>query len=170
MRLAADSFLILYFTTLIWIGLLDFMVKIVTRIIPDGTETQADLAKPRYLDKNVLTQPAAALRLVAQEVLHCSRMVQDMLTRVREAILPGDTHALQEVRDHGSALNSLHIEIDEYLAEMFSSGVLTKQQSTQTARLMYVLSDIDRMGDLSVEMADALFEKSDKNILTPRKL
>ncbi len=85
-----------------------------------------------------------------------------MLTRVREAILPGDTRALQEVRDHGIALNSLHIEIDEYLAEMFSSGVLTEQQSTQTARLMYVLSDIDRMGDLSVEMAEALFEKSDK--------
>ncbi len=61
--------------TLIWIGLLGFMVKVVTRIIPDGAENQTDLAKPRYLDKNVLTQPAAALRLVAQEVLHCSRMV-----------------------------------------------------------------------------------------------
>ncbi|MCD8132202.1 MAG: Na/Pi cotransporter family protein [Lachnospiraceae bacterium] len=148
--------------TVIWIGLLGLMVRIVTKLIPDGTEAQIDLAKPRYLDKNVLTQPAAALRLVAQEVLHCSRMVQDMLTRVREAILPGDAHALQEVRDHGSVLNSLHVEIDEYLAEMLSSGVLTEQQSTQTARLMYVLSDIDRMGDLSAEMADALLEQSGK--------
>ncbi|MCD8380122.1 MAG: Na/Pi symporter, partial [Lachnospiraceae bacterium] len=148
--------------TLIWIGLLGVMVKIVTKLIPDGAETQLDLAKPRYLDKNVLNQPAAALRLVAQEVLNCSRMVQDMLTRVRGAVLPGDAQTLSEIRDHGDALNSLHIEIDEYLAELFFSGVLTEQQATQTARLMYVLSDIERMGDLSVEMADALLERGDK--------
>ncbi|MCC8163731.1 MAG: Na/Pi cotransporter family protein [Lachnospiraceae bacterium] len=148
--------------TLIWIGLLGLMVKLVTRIIPDGTEAQADLARPRYLDKNVLNQPAAALRLVAQEVLHCSQMVQEMLTQVRQAIQPEDVHALQVVRDQGSALNTLHIEIDEYLADLFSSGVLTEQQATQTARLMYVLSDIERMGDLSAEMADALLERTGK--------
>ncbi|MCC8060063.1 MAG: Na/Pi cotransporter family protein [Clostridiales bacterium] len=144
--------------TLIWIGLLGLMVKIVTKLIPDGKESRSDLAVPRYLDKNVLAQPAAALRLVAQEVLHCSEMVQKMLDDVIRMVRQKNTDRLPDVREYGNALNSLHIDVDEYLAELFSSGVLTEQQAAQTARLMYVLSDVERMGDMSVEMAEAFLE------------
>lgn len=144
--------------TLIWIGLLGLMVKIVTKLIPDGKESRSDLAVPRYLDKNVLAQPAAALRLVAQEVLHCSEMVQEMLDDVIRMVRQKNTDRLPAVREYGNALNSLHIDVEEYLAELFSSGVLTEQQAAQTARLMYVLSDVERMGDMSVEMAEAFLE------------
>lgn len=144
--------------TLIWIGLLGLMVKIVTKLIPDGKESRSDLAVPRYLDKNVLAQPAAALRLVAQEVLHCSEMVQEMLDDVIRMVRQKNTDRLPAVREYGNALNSLHIDVEEYLAELFSSGVLTEQQVAQTARLMYVLSDVERMGDMSVEMAEAFLE------------
>lgn len=144
--------------TLIWIGLLGLMVKIVTKLIPDGKESRSDLAVPRYLDKNVLAQPAAALRLVAQEVLHCSEMVQEMLDDVIRMVRQKNTDRLPAVREYGNALNSLHIDVEEYLAELFSSGVLTEQQAAQTARLMYVLSNVERMGDMSVEMAEAFLE------------
>lgn len=144
--------------TLIWISLLGLMVKIVTKLIPDGKESRSDLAVPRYLDKNVLAQPAAALRLVAQEVLHCSEMVQEMLDDVIRMVRQKNTDRLPAVREYGNALNSLHIDVEEYLAELFSSGVLTEQQAAQTARLMYVLSNVERMGDMSVEMAEAFLE------------
>ena len=162
-RQIANAHTIFNFTmTLLWIGLLGVMVKLVMKIIPDGKNESEDLSKPRYLDKNMLTQPAAALRLVAQEVLHSSEIVQGMLSDVTGAVQSGNRAVLEEVKARGDAVRSLYMSIDEYLAELFSSGVLTEQQSTQTARLMYVLSDVGRMGELSVEMADVLLEKIEK--------
>ncbi len=148
--------------TIIWIFLLGVMVKIVTKLIPDGKEGLADLSKPCYLDKNILTQPAAALRLVAQEVLHCSEMVKTMLLDVKEAVGSGSTDLLQEVKTYGEALDSLHVEIHEYLAELFSAGVPTEQQASQTAQLLYVLSDVERMGGLAVELGDSLQARKEK--------
>ena len=58
--------------TLIWIPLIWLLVKIVTKIIPDGKETNMDASKPIYLDYNLISQPVAALKLVAKETIHCS--------------------------------------------------------------------------------------------------
>ncbi|MCD8010054.1 MAG: Na/Pi cotransporter family protein [Lachnospiraceae bacterium] len=148
--------------TVIWIGLLGWMVKIVTRLIPDRGEELVTLAKPRYLDRNVLNQPAAALRLVAQEVIHCSGMVRTMLREVNESVQDGTVLALKEARQYGEALEMLHTEIDDYLAELFSAGVLTEQQAAQTAHLLYVLGDVERMGSLTVEMADYMEERKSR--------
>ncbi|MCD8103844.1 MAG: Na/Pi cotransporter family protein [Lachnospiraceae bacterium] len=149
--------------TVLWIPLLGVMVKLVMIIIPDGKRKEADPAKTIYLDKNVLSQPAAALKLVAKETLHCGDVVRTMLRDVHGTVKSGDTQILAKVREYGLAVESLQGEINEYLADLFSSGALTEQQATQTAKLMYVLSDVERMGNLSVEMADTIQEKLDKN-------
>ena len=39
---------------------------------------------------------------------------------------------------------------------------MTEQQAAQTASLMCVLSDVERMGTLSVEMAECMLERSDR--------
>lgn len=162
-RQIANAHTIFNFTMMIiWIGLLGVMVKIVTTIIPDENKGEEDTLQTLYLDRNVIAQPAAALRLVAQEVLHCSDIVKTILFDLTEVVKSDDTVVLQKIRDYGMAVKSLHVEIDDYLAEMFSAGVLTEQQATQTARLMYVLSDIEHIGTISTEMADSIQEKIDK--------
>ncbi len=144
--------------TLIWIGLLDFMVKLVMKIIPDGKVEKFNPSQPVYLDRNVIAQPAAALRLVAQEVLRCAEMVKSMLLDVTGTLGKEEIQVLENVKENGGALDALQTEINDYLSELFSSGALTEQQAAQTARLLCVLSDVERMGDLSAEMADAIRE------------
>ena len=60
-------------------------------------------------------------------------------------------------------IRSRHLadRITEYLALLFSSGTMTEQQASQTASLMYVLSDVERIGTLSVEIAGCIQEKAD---------
>ncbi len=148
--------------TLIWIGLLGVMVKIVMKIIPDGKHELDNPSKPRFLDKNVISQPAAALQLVAKEILNYSDIVKDMFTDVIGAVKNTNVPSVRRVKECGESLGMLNAEINEYLAELFSAGVLTEMQATQTAKLMYVLADVERMGSLSAEMADSLLERSDK--------
>ncbi|MCD8241495.1 MAG: Na/Pi symporter, partial [Lachnospiraceae bacterium] len=127
--------------TLIWIGLLGFMVKLVMKIIPDGKAEKFNPSRPIYLDRNVIAQPAAALRLVAKEVLRCADMVKGMLLDVNGALGSGEIQVLENVKENGGALDALQTEINDYLSELFSSGSLTEQQAAQTARLLCVLSD-----------------------------
>ncbi len=148
--------------TIIWVCLLNLLVKIVMKIIPDGKADEADLATPVYLDKNVIHQPAAALRLVAQEVLRCSDMVKAMLHDVGTMIQERDMQVLKNIRKYGEAVVAVDGEINDYTAELFSSGTLTEQQATQTARLLCVLSDVTRMGNLSADMADVIEESAER--------
>ena len=65
--------------TLIWVCLIGVMVKIVMFLIPDGKKTESDPFETLYLDENVKNQPAAALQLVAKEILHLSDQVKKVL-------------------------------------------------------------------------------------------
>lgn len=148
--------------TLIWIGLLGIMVKIVTKLIPDNKNELDNPAKPRYLDRNVISQPAAALQLVAKETLNYGELVKNMLADVIGAVKSDKASSIRKITEYGEALGGLNSEINDYLAELFSAGVLTEKQATQTAKLMYVLADVERMGSLSVELSNHLLEKIDK--------
>ncbi len=147
--------------TLIWIFLLGFMVKLVTRLIPDGKEVSQDISKPVYLDHNVINQPAAALRLSAQEVLRCSDIVEQMLVDVRNLIDSEDIPTINQIRDTDAALISLDSQVEDYMAELFSSGALTELQASHTARLLYVMTDLERMGGLVNEMAESVRRKTE---------
>lgn len=148
--------------TLIWVPLIWLMVKLVMRIIPDGRKTQYSLSEPLYLDDKLMGQPAAALQLVAKEVLHCSEIVKDMIHETKEALENNEKKMIEEVHQKLDAVKSLNARITQYLTDLFASGSLNEEQAAQSAGIMYVLSDIDRMGVLCGDVAIGIREKMEK--------
>lgn len=148
--------------TLVWVPLIWLMVKIVMRIIPDGRKEQYSLSEPLYLDEKLLGQPTAALQLVAKEVLHCSEIVRDMIRQTREALKNEEKKEIEDVHCKLDAVKSLHARITQYLTNLFASGSLNEEQASQSAGIMYVLSDVDRMGILCGEVAGGIKEKMEK--------
>lgn len=148
--------------TLVWVPLIWLMVKIVMRIIPDGRKEQYSLSEPLYLDEKLLGQPTAALQLVAKEVLHCSEIVRDMIRQTREALKNEEKKEIEDVHCKLDAVKSLHARITQYLTDLFASGSLNEGQASQSAGIMYVLSDVDRMGILCGEVAGGIKEKMEK--------
>ncbi len=148
--------------TLVWVPLIWLMVKIVMRIIPDGRKEQYSLSEPLYLDEKLLGQPTAALQLVAKEVLHCSEIVRDMIRQTREALKNEEKKEIEDVHCKLDAVKSLHARITQYLTDLFASGSLNEEQASQSAGIMYVLSDVDRMGILCGEVAGGIKEKMEK--------
>lgn len=145
--------------TLIWVCLINVMVKIVMTLIPDGKAVAVDPAKPLYLDEKMTNQPTAALQLVAKEILHISDIVKDAVSNTIELVKTEDISQLGGLLEKGKNIKSLTDKTTEYLALLFSSGTMTEQQAAQTASLMYILSDVERMGSLSVEIAKCIREK-----------
>lgn len=148
--------------TIVWTLLLGVMVKLVMKLIPSGKSKALNPAEPIYLDYNITNQPAAALQLVAKEVLHCSKVVKEMIQNVGAAAKSEDKTVLTGVQEKAEIVSNLSEKITDYLAELFSGGVLTEDQATQTARIMYVLSDIERIAGLCKDIADSIMDKINK--------
>ena len=145
--------------TVVWVCLLGLMVKIVMRLIPDVKEAKVNPLQPAFLDKKVIGQPTAALKLVAKEVLHCSEMVKNMLKDLAGLSKSEDPALVGKIKEQGQTLHSLMEAINDYLAELFSAGVLTELQATQTAKLMHVCGDVERMGELAADLTDVIAGK-----------
>ena len=147
--------------TLIWVCLINVMVKIVMTLIPDGKAVDMNPAKPVFLDDKIISQPAAALQLVAKEILRVSEMVKVVVADTITIVKTEDMNEQEPLQEKGVQIKKLTDQITEYLASLFSAGTMTEQQAAQTASLMYILSDVERMGTLSVEVAKCVREKVD---------
>ena len=73
--------------TLIWIPLIPVMVKIVMKLVPEKTSvTEIAMGQPMYLDTKLISQPVAAMQLVAKETLRCADIVEEMFVNLHECI------------------------------------------------------------------------------------
>ena len=63
---------------------------------------------------------------------------------------------LKEIIEDAETIHSLSDKINDYLTLMFSEGVMTEHQANESARLMYILCDIDRIGQLCKEITEQI--------------
>lgn len=91
-------------------------------------------------------------------------MVKEAVKDTISIVKTEETSRMNALTEKGHQIKTLADRITEYLALLFSSGTMTEQQASQTASLMYVLSDVERIGTLSVEIAGCIQERQIINI------
>lgn len=132
--------------TLIWLPLLPVMVKIVMFIVRDDKEVSIeDYKEKSFLDKNVISQPIAAMYLVSQEIRRAGRLVSEMIGNMKATVMNNDSKALAELEKNAKLVTEIDENTVSYISGMFSNGSLTEEQSSTTAGLLYVLNDIARV-------------------------
>ena len=143
--------------TLIWIPLIPVMVKIVMKLVPEkNSVTEIAMGQPMYLDTKLISQPVAAMQLVAKETLRCADIVEEMFVNLHECIDKNGKNIENELEESAQTLQKLYVSINDYLASMYSEGVLTEEQASQSAGVLYVLCDIDRIGILLNEIVNTI--------------
>lgn len=139
--------------TLIWIPLIPLMVKIVMKLVPEKGDEVRTGDEPRYLDNKMITKLAAALQLVAKEVMYCAKLVDQMLEKMQEGKLTKNAEEdIQAIDRDANLLQKLYTSINDYFSSMYSGGVLTEEQASQSAGMQYILCDIERIGQLTREI------------------
>ena len=132
--------------TLIWLPLLPVMVKIVMFIVRDDKEVSIeDYKEKSFLDKNVISQPIAAMYLVSQEIRRAGRLVSEMIGNMKATVMNNDSKALAGLEKNAKLVTEIDENTVSYISGMFSNGSLTEEQSSTTAGLLYVLNDIARV-------------------------
>lgn len=146
--------------TLIWLPLLPVMVKIVMFIVRDDKEVSIeDYKEKSFLDKNVISQPIAAMYLVSQEIRRAGRLVSEMIGNMKATVMNNDSKALAELEKNAKLVTEIDENTVSYISGMFSNGSLTEEQSSTTAGLLYVLNDIARVSKRCVDASPVIRAK-----------
>lgn len=151
--------------TLIWLPLIPVLVKIVTNIVTDKKEKYIlDAKATKYLDEKLINQPAVALHLVANEVIRCEEIVEEMLGKVCDFSGKSEDALATDIKKDMGILEKLYTSISEYINEMYAQGVMTEDQAGESTRLMYLLCDTYRIGKLCDEITDTVASGFEKEI------
>ena len=146
--------------TLVWLPLIPLMVKIVTTIIRGRDKNTGVVYEPKYLDNKLIAQPAAALQLVAKEVMYCAKLVDEMIGKLQYRNGKIDKENAELVEEKAKILQKLYASVNDCFASLYSGGVLTEEQASQSAGMQYILCDIDRIGQLTREIMETVAKQN----------
>ena len=118
------------------------------------------LENPNYLDNKLIAQPAAALQLVAKEVMYCAKIVDEMIGKLQSGNGKIDKENAGIVEEKAKILQKLYASINDYFAALYSGGVLTEEQASQSAGMQSILCDIDRIGQLTREIMETVAKQN----------
>jgi len=133
--------------TLIFLGFTGQFARLVEWMVPDRPVEELVIARPKYLDKELLETPSLALDRVRLEIGHMGSRVKEMLQRIMPAILAGDRSVLREVAMIDDEVDILHGYIVTYLGDV-SQKKLTEEQTRDLVNLMSAVNELENIGDI----------------------
>lgn len=121
-----------------------FLVKAAEKLVP-GT-VDAEMEATIYLDSRILETPSIALGQATKEVLRMGELVSENL-KLAEKVLANEYYdGIEEVLEKEQLINKVEREITEYLVRL-SNEALSDEQHNEVNTLLYIINDIERVGD-----------------------
>lgn len=139
--------------TIIWLPLIWLMVKIVMKIVPGKDENENREDTPAFIDTKVVSQPVFAMHLIRKEIIHMVETVSGIVEKTKEAFVNHDEEIMKEVARSSENLEKVRDESAKYISGLMSSGIFTEEQTRQTAGYLYIMNEMERMGDCNVSIA-----------------
>jgi phosphate:Na+ symporter len=133
--------------TFIFIGFAGQFARLVEWLVPDKPIEEVILAKPKYLDEELLETPSLALSRVRLEIGHLGKRVNAMLEEIMPAVLSGNRVELRRVATIDDYIDALHGQIVTYLGRI-SQKSLSEGQTRELLGLMDAVNDLENIGDI----------------------
>lgn len=133
-------------TAVIFIGLLDTMSRLLTRLLPDRVQ-ETDPARPRYLDETALETPSLALADAARETLRMGDLVEVMLRKVMAAMMTGDRSLVDQVSKTDNVVDSLDEAIKLYVTKL-TRGSLDESEGRRAMEIISFAINLEHVGDI----------------------
>jgi phosphate:Na+ symporter len=133
--------------------------KLAYRTIPEGREQDKSL----LLDSRLFSTPAIAIN-------QCRKVAADManisLNGIRQALAlvhDYDEKEAQKIKEAEEQTDKLEDALGTYLVKL-SNQNLSAQDSTEAAKLLYLIGEFERIADYSMDVVDSAREMYDKGI------
>lgn len=152
------------------------LVKLSCILVKDRTETEDEKKKDlgleaemqRRLDSRILENPAFAIENAEQEVIQMGKVSLMNLRIAGEALLQNNTAEMEEVIENEKMINRMERMLTDYLVKINHLS-LNEAQQLVVKNLFYTVSDIERIGDHSENLAELAGEKIQNQIYFSQK-
>ena len=131
---------------IIFIGVLDPLAWLLTRILPEKKQP-SDAAEPRYLDEAALETPSLALANAARETLRMGDTVETMLRQVMTALLNNDRKLAIEVSRMDNVADRLNEAIKLYITRLTRDS-LDDREGHRAMEIVSFTINLEHTGDI----------------------
>ncbi len=144
--------------TLVMLPFANVLVRISELLIADHSGRKEDIydivqQMSRKLDRRILNNPALAIESAVSEVISIGIMVRDNFKVSMTAIRENDKGQIRQVLQTEEHINQLVKLLTSFLVEVGNLS-LTETQYLTVRNLFYTISDIERIGDHSENIAE----------------
>lgn len=141
-----------------------FIVKLAMLIIPDkaGDEEDEHVAT-KYLDARMLETPAIAYGNIIRESLRMGRKAKECFISATTALLNNSQKEINETFEKEKLINEQQKKIIDYLIRLSNKSLNDKMRGSLDL-LFHTINDIERVGDLSENIAELAEDSIKDNI------
>ena len=121
---------------------------VVVRLVPSEPEKGEGRAK--YLDETLMETPVLALGATKREISRMGRLVEEMVKRCGELMRTRDPEIVQWLNRRDDKVDRSFSRINKFLTQL-TAGKLSTEESERAIGMLYMINDIESVGDLVVK-------------------
>jgi len=143
------------------------IARLAERLVPKSEEER----RPKlthFIDEKLYSLPSIALAEAAKEVNRMAEATVEMISLSHRALVEDDMSAAQKVLDKESGFIDPLCEVLEGFVNTLMQGNLSGDQQKRASQLKALTTDIERVGDLSENLAQAAQETTAHSIVFSR--
>jgi len=134
------------FVALLSLPIVSYLSNFLLGIIPDPKK-EDDTTRPRHLDATALSNPRAALACASREVFRVCEIVQQMFDDSLTVLRNNDYKLLLKICDDERTVDSLYIDIKEYLSHIERTN-MTDEDIFKYMQILKFSTNLEYMGDV----------------------
>lgn len=138
------------------------IVRLSYRFVPK--KAHEDERRLLFIDKNLATAPSAAVVQIQKEVERMGRVARNNFVRAAEGLLKNDVSQADLIRDQEDLIDYLKHGITEFLVKV-TGREMPETVSRYISKIFHVVSDIERIGDHSLNLLERTEMFVDRGLL-----
>lgn len=147
-------------TAFLMLPLIPFLERLTKRLVPNLPEYANGETRIKYLDPQLLETPSVALGSTLREISRMGRFVEEMMKQIAAALFEKEQGATEFIRQRDNKVDRLCTEITHYLTNLTKRS-LSEGESLRAMSLLYIVSDLESIGDILDKNLVPLAQKMD---------
>ena len=152
--------------TLLLIGLIPQMERIVCGLLPEKAEPATEELRLKYIEASVIQTPEIAVLQAQKETAHFAQRVQQMFGMVRGLIDEKDdkafVHLFSQIEHQEDLTDRMELEIARFL-EQVSVNHLSDETKTKVRQMLREVGELESIGDACYNLARTMNRQREMN-------
>ena len=152
--------------TLLLIGLIPQMERIVCWLLPEKAEPATDELRLKYIEASVIQTPEIAVLQAQKETAHFAQRVQQMFGMVHQLMDEKDdktfVHLFSQIEHQEDLTDRMELEIARFL-EQVSVNHLSDETKTKVRQMLREVGELESIGDACYNLARTMNRQREMN-------